>query len=70
MGGSPGGPAPSNGYVLDRITLLRLTVIDGTWAMEGDGPTEGHLAEMGLILAGTDISGIWGVEEIRDSPQH
>jgi uncharacterized protein (DUF362 family) len=50
--------------------LLRLTVIDGTWAMEGDGPTEGHLAEMGLILAGTDISGIWGVEEIRDSPQH
>jgi hypothetical protein len=70
MGGSPGGPAPSNGYVFDRITLLRLTVIDGTWAMEGDGPTEGHLAEMGLILAGTDISGVWGVEEIRDSMQH
>lgn len=37
-----------------RANKLGLTVIDGTWAMEGDGPTEGDLVEMGLILAGTE----------------
>jgi uncharacterized protein (DUF362 family) len=37
-----------------RVNKVGLTVIDASWAMEGDGPTGGDLVEMGLILAGTD----------------
>jgi uncharacterized protein (DUF362 family) len=37
-----------------RANKLGLVVIDGTTAMEGDGPTGGELVDMGLIVAGTN----------------
>jgi uncharacterized protein (DUF362 family) len=56
-----------------RVNKMGLTVVDGTWAMEGNGPSNGDLVEMGLIIAGTSplatdmvaasIMGI-GVEEV------
>jgi uncharacterized protein (DUF362 family) len=37
-----------------RANKLGLVVVDGTWAMEGDGPTGGSPVRMGLIIAGTN----------------
>jgi uncharacterized protein (DUF362 family) len=37
-----------------RANKLGLTVIDGSMAMEGDGPTTGSLVKMDLIIAGTN----------------
>jgi len=37
-----------------RATKPGLTVIDGTTAMEGDGPSEGTLVDMGLIIASSN----------------
>jgi uncharacterized protein (DUF362 family) len=37
-----------------RANKLGLVVVDGTWAMEGDGPTGGHLVKTDLIIAGTN----------------
>ena len=37
-----------------RANKLGLVVIDGSMAMEGNGPTEGNLVKMGVIIAGTD----------------
>jgi uncharacterized protein (DUF362 family) len=37
-----------------RASPLGLTVVDGTTAMEGDGPTMGTLVDMGLVIAGRD----------------
>jgi uncharacterized protein (DUF362 family) len=37
-----------------RANKLGLVVVDGSTAMEGDGPTEGRLVDMGLIVAGTN----------------
>jgi uncharacterized protein (DUF362 family) len=36
-----------------RVNKMGLTVIDGYWAMEGNGPTGGSLVKMNLIIAGT-----------------
>jgi len=42
--------------ILDMVNInkLGLTVIDGSMAMEGDGPTEGKLVKMNVIIAGTN----------------
>ena len=37
-----------------RANKLGLVVVDGSTAMEGNGPTEGTLVKMGLIVAGTN----------------
>jgi uncharacterized protein (DUF362 family) len=37
-----------------RASRLGLTVVDGTMAMEGDGPTGGQLVPMNVIIAGTN----------------
>ena len=37
-----------------RANKLGLVVIDGTTAMEGNGPTSDDLLDMNLIIAGTD----------------
>ena len=37
-----------------RANKLGLTVIDGSMAMEGDGPTGGSLVKMDLIIAGSN----------------
>ena len=37
-----------------RANKLGLVVVDGSTAMEGDGPTEGSLVKMGVIVAGTN----------------
>lgn len=37
-----------------RANKLGLTVIDGSMAMEGDGPTMGNLVKMDMIIAGTN----------------
>ena len=37
-----------------RANKLGLVVVDGSWAMEGDGPTMGTPVQMGLIIAGTN----------------
>jgi uncharacterized protein (DUF362 family) len=37
-----------------RANKLGLVVVDGWWAMEGDGPTGGSLVKMDLIIAGTN----------------
>lgn len=39
---------------LNQIALPELTVMDGTVAMEGEGPGEGDPVGLGLILASTD----------------
>lgn len=39
---------------LNQIALPELTIIDGTIAMEGDGPVAGDPVGLGLILASTD----------------
>ncbi|KPK80398.1 MAG: hypothetical protein AMS25_09150 [Gemmatimonas sp. SM23_52] len=51
--------AGSPGVAFEIVDMVRankvgLTVIDGTMAMEGDGPTGGSLVKMDLIVAGTD----------------
>lgn len=42
--------------ILDMVNInkLGLTVIDGSMAMEGNGPTEGNLVKMDVIIAGTN----------------
>jgi uncharacterized protein (DUF362 family) len=37
-----------------RANKLGLTVVDGSMAMEGNGPTEGDLVKMDVIVAGTN----------------
>jgi uncharacterized protein (DUF362 family) len=37
-----------------RVNKLDLVVIDGSMAMEGEGPTGGNLLKMDLIIAGTN----------------
>jgi uncharacterized protein (DUF362 family) len=51
--------AGSPGVAFETLDMVRankmgLCVVDGTMAMEGDGPTGGELVDMGLIIAGTD----------------
>ncbi|HSM16004.1 MAG TPA: DUF362 domain-containing protein [Gemmatimonadales bacterium] len=51
--------AQSPGVAFETIDMVRanklgLTVIDGSMAMEGNGPTEGSLVPMNLIVAGTN----------------
>jgi uncharacterized protein (DUF362 family) len=51
--------AGSPGIAFETLDMVRanktgLCVVDGTMAMEGDGPTGGELVDMGLIIAGTD----------------
>ncbi len=38
-----------------RATKLGLTVVDGSMAMEGDGPMGGSLIPMNLIIAGMNL---------------
>jgi uncharacterized protein (DUF362 family) len=52
-----------------RANKLGLVVVDGSMAMEGNGPTEGTLVKMDVIVAGTDpvatdmvASSIMGIE--------
>ncbi|MBN1935044.1 MAG: DUF362 domain-containing protein [Anaerolineae bacterium] len=42
--------------ILDMVQAnkLGLVVVDGSMAMEGDGPTDGDLVKMGIIVAGTN----------------
>ena len=49
----------SPGVAFETVDMVRankigLTVIDGSMAMEGDGPTMGSLVKMDLIIAGTN----------------
>jgi uncharacterized protein (DUF362 family) len=37
-----------------RANKLGLVVVDGSMAMEGDGPTAGQIVKMGVIVAGTN----------------
>jgi len=37
-----------------RANKLGLVVIDGWWAMEGDGPADGQLVKMDVVIAGTN----------------
>jgi len=51
--------AESPGIAFETIDMVRasrlgLTVVDGSMAMEGDGPTGGSLVPMNLIIAGTN----------------
>jgi uncharacterized protein (DUF362 family) len=51
--------AESPGIAFETIDMVRasrlgLTVVDGSMAMEGDGPTDGSLVPMNLIIAGTN----------------
>lgn len=51
--------AQSPGVAFETIDMVRanklgLVVVDGWWAMEGDGPTGGMLVKMDLIIAGTN----------------
>jgi len=52
QGGSPGVAYE----ILDMVKAnkLGLTVIDGSMAMEGEGPSNGKLVKMDLIIAGTN----------------
>jgi uncharacterized protein (DUF362 family) len=52
QGGSPGIAYE----ILDMVKAnkLELTVIDGSMAMEGEGPSSGTLVKMDLIIAGTN----------------
>ena len=70
--------AESPGIAFETIDMVRanklgLTVVDGSMAMEGDGPTGGSLVPMNVIIAGTnplatdmvaaDVMG-FGVQEV------
>jgi uncharacterized protein (DUF362 family) len=49
----------SRGVAFEIVDMVRasnpgLTVIDGSMAMEGNGPTDGKLVKMDLIIAGTN----------------
>jgi uncharacterized protein (DUF362 family) len=51
--------AGSQGIAFEIVDMVRanklgLVVVDGSTAMEGNGPTEGSLVKMGLIVAGTN----------------
>jgi uncharacterized protein (DUF362 family) len=51
--------AGSRGVAFEIVDMVRanklgLVVVDGSTAMEGNGPTEGTLVQMGLIVAGTN----------------
>ena len=51
--------AESPGIAFETIDMVRasrlgLTVVDGSMAMEGDGPTGGSLVPMNVIIAGTN----------------
>jgi uncharacterized protein (DUF362 family) len=51
--------AGSPGVAFETLDMVRankmgLCVVDGTTAMEGQGPSGGDLVDMGLIVAGTD----------------
>jgi uncharacterized protein (DUF362 family) len=51
--------AGSRGVAFEIVDMVRanklgLVVVDGSIAMEGNGPTEGTLVKMGLIVAGTN----------------
>lgn len=49
-------PSGTNAAIIDMVQAnkLGLTVIDGSMAMEGNGPTGGSLVKMDLIIAGTN----------------
>ena len=49
-------PSGTNTAIIDmvRANKLGLTVIDGSMAMEGNGPSEGDLVKMDVIIAGTN----------------
>jgi uncharacterized protein (DUF362 family) len=51
--------AGSRGIAFEIVDMVRanklgLVVVDGSMAMEGDGPTGGSLVKMGVIVAGTN----------------
>jgi uncharacterized protein (DUF362 family) len=51
--------AGSRGVAFEIVDMVRanklgLVVVDGSTAMEGNGPTEGSLMKMGVIVAGTN----------------
>jgi uncharacterized protein (DUF362 family) len=51
--------AGSRGVAFEIVDMVRanklgLVVVDGSTAMEGNGPTEGSLVKMGVIVAGTN----------------
>ncbi len=51
--------AGSRGIAFEIVDMVRanklgLVVVDGSMAMEGDGPTGGSLVKMGIIVAGTN----------------
>ena len=51
--------AGSHGVAFEIVDMVRanklgLVVVDGSTAMEGNGPTEGSLVKMGVIVAGTN----------------
>jgi len=50
--GSPGVAFETVDMV--KANKLGLVVVDGSSAMEGQGPTEGRLVKMGLVIAGTN----------------
>ncbi len=49
-------PTGTAAAIVDMVRAARpgLVVVDGTTAMEGDGPSFGKLLEMGVIVAGTN----------------
>lgn len=49
---------------LNRVMKPHLTVMDGTVAMEGMGPTWGQPVHMGLIIAGFDAVAVDAVEAV------
>jgi uncharacterized protein (DUF362 family) len=71
--------AGSPGVAYEVVDMVRanrvgLVVVDGSMAMEGDGPTAGRLVKMGVIVAGTNplatdmvAAGIMGFED-QDVP--
>ena len=51
--------AGSSGIAFETLDMVRanklgLVVVDGSMAMEGNGPTEGDLVKMNVIIAGTN----------------
>ncbi len=49
-------PTAASAVVVDmvRANKLGLVVVDGSMAMEGNGPSMGKLVKMGVIIAGTN----------------
>ena len=49
-------PSPEQEDEIETHNLSpRLTIIDATTAMEGEGPIKGELVDLGLIIAGNNV---------------